>query len=120
MLTTDIQGSPNLTALPRLMEGSNAPGAAPLTASGNAQSGGIATQPLTQGQARDLVNSINAYLQQLQTSIGFSIDDSTGTVVVKIINTDTKQVIRQIPPEDLLVLRKKMAELTGLLFDKKV
>lgn len=32
----------------------------------------------------------------------------------------TGELIRQIPPEELLIIREKMAELTGLLFDQRI
>ncbi len=46
----------------------------------------------------------------------FSVDDELGKLVVRIINTDTKELIRQIPSEEVLNLSKKMVEITKLLY----
>ena len=39
----------------------------------------------------------------------YSTDPEVGGVVVKIVDTETKQVIRQIPPEAVLKYRRYMA-----------
>jgi flagellar protein FlaG len=38
----------------------------------------------------------------MQRALLFSVDKGSGTVVVKIIDTESKQVIRQIPTEEAL------------------
>ncbi|MBI4557384.1 MAG: flagellar protein FlaG [Candidatus Hydrogenedentes bacterium] len=44
------------------------------------------------------------------------IDDNTRRIVAQILNGDN-QVIKQIPPEDLLRIIARIAEIEGLLFD---
>lgn len=55
----------------------------------------------------------------MNVSLSFEVYDKTGDVVVKVINRDTKEVIRQIPPEDLLEITEKLEELRGVLFAGK-
>ena len=40
--------------------------------------------------------------------------------MVKVINEDTNEVIREIPPEQILDMVAKMWELAGILVDKSV
>jgi flagellar protein FlaG len=40
-------------------------------------------------------------------------------MVVRVFNRATEELIREIPPEDLLQLHKKIVELRGVLFDKR-
>jgi flagellar protein FlaG len=47
------------------------------------------------------------------------MDEETGIQVVKIIDSQTKEVIRQLPPETTLKIAKYIDEITGLLFEKK-
>ncbi|MDR0453180.1 MAG: flagellar protein FlaG [Deferribacteraceae bacterium] len=47
----------------------------------------------------------------------FMVDEDLERLVVKIIDADTKELIRQIPTEDALKLSKKMQEMIGLLFN---
>lgn len=53
-------------------------------------------------------------------SISFSKDKDTNLLVIKIIDNETKEVIRQVPPEELVRLKKRLMDLQGLIFDKKV
>jgi flagellar protein FlaG len=71
-------------------------------------------------QARKAVENLNEAMNELQTSLGFSVREEDRQVVVTVTNRSTDEVIRQIPAEEVLQIRDKMAEITGLLFDKKV
>ena len=52
--------------------------------------------------------------------LSFSVDEETGTTVINIIDNETDEVVRQIPPDDILHLKKRMGEIQGLLLDRKV
>ena len=68
------------------------------------------------------VENLNDYMDDLQTDLGFSITNKGNDheIIVEIRNRKTNEVIKQIPPKELLDIQKKMEELTGLLFDHKV
>jgi flagellar protein FlaG len=70
-------------------------------------------------RAKQVTEEIERYLSDMNVSISFEIYDKTGDLIVKMINRDTKEVIRQLPPEDLLRLRQKFEELRGVLFTRK-
>lgn len=65
------------------------------------------------------VTDIKEFVQAAQRKLDFSIDDSTGRVVVKVIATDSGDVIRQIPSETALKLAQNLADASSLLFDGK-
>ncbi len=70
---------------------------------------------------KDLVEELNDYMDDLKTSLGFSIrEELNHQVVVEIKNRQTDELIKQIPSEELLKIRERMAELTGFLFDQSV
>ncbi len=50
----------------------------------------------------------------------FSVNKELGQVVVKVIDSHTDKVIKEIPPEDIIRLHSRMKEVIGLLFDKKI
>ncbi|MDO9167774.1 MAG: flagellar protein FlaG [Methylobacter sp.] len=62
------------------------------------------------------VNDINNFFQMAQRSLGFSLDESSGKMVMQITDSETHEVIRQIPGEDVLQLAKHLDGLTGVLF----
>ncbi len=66
------------------------------------------------------VTDIREFVQAAQRKLDFSIDDSTHRVVVKVIATDSGEVIRQIPSETALKLAQNLANASHVLFDEKV
>lgn len=66
------------------------------------------------------VSDIRDFVRSSQRNLDFSIDDSTGRVVVKVIATDTGDVIRQIPSENLLKLAQSLTDASSVLFDAKI
>lgn len=75
----------------------NAPSATPQT---------TLTQPASTPQLLEAaVSAINTSLKSLQkTNLQFSIDDKSGEPVVKVMDVEKEEVIRQIPPEEVLAL----------------
>ncbi|AIG05440.1 flagellar protein FlaG [Pseudomonas fluorescens] len=65
------------------------------------------------------VTDMREFVQASQRNLDFSIDDSTGKVVVKVIATDSGEVIRQIPSEIALKLAQNLSDASSLLFDTK-
>jgi len=63
---------------------------------------------------------LEEYMSILQTSIGFSVNESVNRIVITVTNKDTNEIIRQIPSEEMIELQQKMKELTGLIFSKSV
>ncbi len=51
---------------------------------------------------------------------GYHKDKETESIVAKLTDRETEEVIKQIPPERILELREKMEDIMGLLFDEKV
>lgn len=50
----------------------------------------------------------------------FSVDREFGDVVVKVIDTTTDKVIKELPPEALQRLHVRIQEALGLLFDETI
>ncbi|MBX6317769.1 flagellar protein FlaG [Pigmentiphaga sp.] len=65
------------------------------------------------------VDHFNQYIPLASRNLTFSIDEDSGTVVVKIIDGDTQDVIRQIPSEEALALARSLDKLEGVLLSRK-
>jgi len=62
------------------------------------------------------VSSIQSFVQSIQRDLNFSLDDSSGRVVVKVTDTTSGEVIRQLPSEEALRLAESLEEVRSLLF----
>lgn len=69
----------------------------------------------SKAQPEELLNQIKAITEEGLYSVRFERDSGTEELVVKIVDSDTDEVIRQIPPEELLNLSKHLKELSGNL-----
>jgi flagellar protein FlaG len=65
------------------------------------------------------VRQINDYVQTLNRDIEFSVDKEHNRTIIKVIDSDTGEVIRQLPPEDVLQLAKRLEQMDGLLVREK-
>lgn len=65
---------------------------------------------LSQEALEKVVSQLNAYIQNTQRDVDFSVDDSTGRVVVRVIDSESEQVIRQIPSEEMLAISRHLVE----------
>lgn len=64
----------------------------------------------------EAVSSIEKFTQSIRRDLSFSLDDSTGRVVVKVTDSTSGEVIRQIPSEEALRLAERLDEARSLLF----
>lgn len=66
------------------------------------------------------VNRLNHLIQQIRRELRFSVDQSTGETIIKVINAQTQEVVRQIPPEEVVSLMEHLqAEGRSLMMDLK-
>lgn len=79
-------------------------------------------QPDTIPSMRALENAVkdlNKAMQAQSQSLEFSIDTDTDRTIVKVVDQQTKEVLRQIPSEEVLQISKALSQVTGLLIRQK-
>ncbi len=69
---------------------------------------------------QDAVKMLNDQMSSSKQGLGFSFDESVNRPVVTVRNTQTGEVVRQIPSEDLLHIAHKLDDLKGILYNQKV
>ncbi len=70
-------------------------------------------------QIRQAVDKINRSAVQDQREAVFGIHEDTNRVTIKIVDKDTKEVIREYPPEKTLDMIARVWEMAGLFVDEK-
>lgn len=79
-------------------------------------------KPVSKGEEQ-LIKAIDKAVKALQgpnTTLDISIHEKTHEIMVKVLNKDTGEIIREVPPEKTLDLAAKMMELAGILIDERV
>lgn len=73
------------------------------------------TQQAISKAAEDIQN----FVKEMGRNLQFSIDKTTGYNVVRVINPETEEVIRQLPSEELLKIAASMQEMGSVLVNQK-
>jgi flagellar protein FlaG len=73
-----------------------------------------AKQEATMQQVSQAVSDLNEYVQTVGRDLQFSIDEASGRTVIKVLDSESKDMIRQIPAEEVLVLARQLKEAEGL------
>lgn len=60
-----------------------------------------------------------ANFKATRTRCEYSLDDKTNRISIKMIDEETNEVIKEIPPEKSLEMLAKVWELAGILVDEK-
>jgi len=94
-------------------------GSRPATYVAPTQENPPAAQPVSPNQLKAAVDSVREYIQPFNNNLEFSINDETHQLVVKVVDSETKEVIRQIPSEEMLAMAKALDSIKGLLFKQK-
>jgi len=70
-----------------------------------------------------LIQAIERAIREMtgpETALEVKIHESTRSVVMRVMNRETGELIREVPPERTLDIVYKMMEIAGLLFDERV
>lgn len=87
--------------------------------SSNSQSGDKKERAFSEEELVEAIEKANRALVGAKTQFEFSIHEKTKQIMVKVIDTQTQEVIREIPPEKILDMVAKMWELAGILVDER-
>lgn len=79
------------------------------------------SQEVSAEELQQVVEKLNDHVQQIQRDLKFSVDDSSGRTVIRVVDSQTEEVVRQIPSEEVLRisrnLQQQLEDVTGLIFE---
>ncbi len=67
----------------------------------------------------DVVKNLNDHIQQYRRELQFEVDEKSGRTVVKVMDIEKNEVIRQMPSEEVLAMSHRLTEMTGTMFQEK-
>lgn len=66
------------------------------------------------------VEQVNQTMQVYKTSIRFKVHEESGEYYAQVVNADTEEVIREVPPEWVLDFVAQVRKMVGLIVDELV
>ena len=70
-------------------------------------------------EVKQMVELINKFLKSQKTSVQYEFHENLNEYYVKVVDSDTNELVREIPPKKLLDLYAYTKEKIGLILDKK-
>ena len=71
-------------------------------------------------EVRESVKDVNEIVDQVKEGLSFQIHEDTEELMVQVIDVNTEEVIKELPPEEMLDLKARIHEMVGILIDEKV
>lgn len=87
------------------------PAASPVSLAAVQQPGSVPNME----QVKQAVQEINKAMKSLSQDLEFSIDEDSDRTVVKVVDQQTKEVIRQVPSKEALEIARALDKVQGLL-----
>ena len=66
----------------------------------------------------EIIEALNQFMRALNIELRFEIHEPTHEIIARLINKETGEVIREIPPEKFLDMLARLQELVGLFVDE--
>ncbi|MBE0621504.1 MAG: flagellar protein FlaG [Burkholderiales bacterium] len=100
------------------------PGTSGATAAGSPPSAPVhpvaqAQPPASAEAAKQAAARINEFLRSNAANVEFAVDATSDHVIVRVVDSETHQLIRQMPTEETLAISRALDRLTGLLLAQK-
>ncbi|KEA64317.1 hypothetical protein ADIMK_1563 [Marinobacterium lacunae] len=77
----------------------------------------IKASGLTVEEVNSAVQTLNEVMTKMNRALSFEVDSSSEELVIRVTDTETDELIRQIPSENALKLVQHITEMRNILFD---
>jgi len=88
-------------------------------ATGNQALGSAASPAEKKQQVEAAVKAVKEFIQPMAGNLEFQMDEETGETVIKIVDSSSGELIRQIPSKEMLEIAKALDRLQGILVKQK-
>ena len=80
----------------------------------------VTAQPLEREQLEQMAQQLQDFMGEMNRSLQFKVDEDSGRDVIKVLDKNSGEVIKQYPSEEVLSLVSKLSESAGILIDQTV
>ncbi|WP_312889042.1 flagellar protein FlaG [Desertibacillus haloalkaliphilus] len=78
------------------------------------------SEKVSRADLEEQIEGMNQMLDLNFTSLKFNVHEDLDRLFVQVVNRDTDEVIREVPPEQFLDMVASMLEHVGLLIDERI
>jgi len=71
-------------------------------------------------ELNEAIKTLDIMMEIRQRSVQFERDETSGTNIIRVIDDKTGEVIRQMPPDELLNFMRNLTKMLGNFLDEKV
>ena len=76
-----------------------------------------ASAQMTSQDVMEVLDSFQDMSKTIQTKLNFTVHEENNEIVIKVIDKESNQLIRQFPSDEMLNLQDKMRDMAGFLFN---
>ena len=80
----------------------------------------VSAPPPGPEQVQQAVEQIQRVVPRVAQNLQFTVDKETGKTIIRVVDSRTEEVIRQIPTEEILSIARALDRMQGLLFNRTV
>lgn len=81
--------------------------------------GGTENPKITEKDIKTAVDKFNKLLEDKRTHVEYEMHKELHEIMIKVVDDESKKVIKEIPPKKLLDMVAKFCEMAGILVDAK-
>ncbi len=67
----------------------------------------------------DVLQILNSAAMKVDSRVSFSYDDKVNRVIMRVVDPDNNEVVRQIPSKEMVRLLERIHEMTGMFVDER-
>lgn len=67
---------------------------------------------------REAINEINSFVQNVQRDLSFNLDETSGRAIIRVVDRDSGDLIRQIPTEEVLAMATRLRDISSNTSDQ--
>ncbi len=91
-----------------------------ITSASDGQTNDVKPSPLTTEQLEKIAQQLQDFVGEMNRGLEFSVDEDSGRNVIKVIDKETGDVVKQYPSEEVLTLVANLSDMVGGFVDAKV
>jgi len=80
---------------------------------------GVRAEEFSPEQLREVASAFGEAVTLINRGVRFRIDDQSEQIITQVVDRDTDEVIRQIPPQELLDISQRLRDFIGMLIDQR-